>query len=92
MTPNESFSNSTYEEETHMADIELSAFLFAVKQAFGAEQAMLSAKDWLDESELMDSPPLSIDRNWRAVMIAASARLANRMCGSVHRLEPNCDG
>ena len=42
---------------------------------FGSEQALLSERDWLSESESMDAPPLSAIRNWRAVSIAASFRL-----------------
>jgi len=75
----DSFSDSIYEEQTHLAERELSSFIAAVKASYGPEQAQLSAEDWLEESELMDSPPRSEDRNWRAVTIAASARLANRV-------------
>jgi len=73
------YSDSIYEEQTHLAERELSSFIAAVTKLFGVEQAKLSTKDWLDESELMDSPPRSENRNWRAVTIAASARLANRV-------------
>jgi hypothetical protein len=79
MSTKEPFSDSIYEEQAHIAERELSAFLSAVTQLYGPEQAGLSEKDWLDESELMDSPPLSTTRDWRAVTIAASARLANRV-------------
>ena len=72
------FSNSTYGEQTHLAERELSSFMAAVKELYGPEEASLSANDWLDESELMDSPPRSEIRDWRAVTIAASARLASR--------------
>ena len=73
------FSDSVYEERTHLAERELSSFIAAVKELYGAEQARISAQDWLDESEVMDSPPRSELRNWRAVTIAASTRLANRV-------------
>jgi len=73
------FSDSMYEEQTHLAERELAAFVAAVKASYGQEQAKLSAEDWLEESELMDSPPRSETRNWRAVTIAASARLATRV-------------
>jgi hypothetical protein len=73
------FSDSTYEEQTHLAESELSSFIATVQASYGAEQAKLSAGDWLEESELMDSPPRSEDRNWHAVTIAASARLADRV-------------
>jgi hypothetical protein len=79
MNEHESFSDLIYEEQPHLAERELSAFVSAVTKLYGPEQARLSARDWLDESELMDSPPLSTERNWRAVTIAASARLASRL-------------
>ena len=76
---NERFSNPVYEEETHLAERELSAFIAAVTELYGPEEAGLSASDWLDESELMDSPPRPEEGGWRAVTIAASARLASRI-------------
>ena len=79
MDAHESFCSSVYEEQMHLAERELSAFLGAVTELFGPEQARLSEKDWLNEAELMDSPPLSTGRNWRSVTIAASARLAHRL-------------
>ena len=84
MNEHESFSDSIYEEQTHMAELELSSFIAAVTELYGPEQARLSEKDWLDESELMDSPPVSMRREWRAVTIAASARLAGRLSTIPH--------
>jgi hypothetical protein len=86
----EQFCNSNYAAEMNMAGRELFAFIGAVTQLFGSEEAKLSAEDWLDESELMNSHPRSTSRNWRAVTIAASTRLANRLavrqlCGSDRR-------
>ena len=78
MDKEESFCNSTCEGQINMAERELSAFIRAVTELFGPEQARLSTEDWLDESELMDSPPRATSRDWRAVTVAASARLANR--------------
>ena len=78
MDEEESFCNSTYEDQINMAERELSAFIRAVTELFGPAQARLSTEDWLDESELMDSPPRATSRDWRAVTVAASARLANR--------------
>ena len=79
MNDRELFSNSLYEEQAHLAERELFAFIGAVTALCGPEQAGVSAEDWLDESELMDGPPRSEARNWRAITIAASARLANRL-------------
>ena len=82
MNPNESFDHSTYADQINLAERELASFIGAVKELFGPEQALLSAADWLDESELMDNPPRSTSRDWRAVTVAASARLANRVTGA----------
>ena len=79
MNPHESFSDSIYIEQEHIEEQELSAFTCEVKHQFGPELAKLAERDWLDESDLMDSPPLSTGRNWQAVTIAASARLENRL-------------
>jgi hypothetical protein len=74
-----SISDSLYEEELLLAERELSFFLVAVAELYGQEQAGLSAEDWLHESALVDDPPRSEARKWRAVTIAAAARLANRV-------------
>ena len=68
-----------------MAEQELSAFVGAVWEMFGPEQARLSTADWLDESDLMDGPPRSTSRDWHAVTIAASARLATRLNAMLDR-------
>jgi hypothetical protein len=81
----EPFSNAMYEEETHFAERELSAFISAVTELFGPDQAVASTEDWLQGSELMDSPPRSTSRDWRSVTIAASARLAGRIDAAQHR-------
>ena len=78
MNKEESFRNSTCEDQINVAGRELSAFIRAVTELFGPEQARLSAGDWLDESELVGSPHTATRKEWRAVTIAASARLANR--------------
>jgi hypothetical protein len=88
MNTKESLGNSTYEDELRMAERELSAFIRAVTELFGQEQAGLSAEDWLDESVLMDSQPRSTSRDWRAVTIATSAQLANRLTVALHHRAP----
>jgi hypothetical protein len=67
-----------------MAEHEFSVFISAVKELHAPKQAQLSAVDWLDELELMDSQPGSTNRDWRAVTIAASARLASRLNAGLH--------
>jgi hypothetical protein len=74
----QSFS-TLYTDQVHSAERELAAFIAAVRASYGPEEAELSAEDWNEESELMDSSPRSEVRNWRAATIAASARLANRL-------------
>jgi hypothetical protein len=85
MNDRESFSNSTYEEQTHLAERELSSFVAAVTKLFGPDEAKVAADDWLDEPDLMDSPPRSEARDWRSVTIAASARLADRVDAARYR-------
>jgi hypothetical protein len=84
MTQSESLSNSLYTDQTHLAERELSAFIAAVAELFGADQARMSAEDWLDELGLMDVSPQSTPRDWRAITIAASVRLANRLNVALH--------
>jgi hypothetical protein len=79
MGTKESSSNSVCKEQAQIGEREFSAFISAVKELFGSDQVQLSAEDWLDELGLMDGPPESSSRYWRAVTIAASARLANRL-------------
>lgn len=79
MKHSKSFSSSLYDDEMHLAECELSAFINSVAALYGPEQSRLSAEDWLDELEHMDNSARSEARNWRAVTIAASARLANRL-------------
>jgi hypothetical protein len=67
-----------------MAEREFSAFISAVKELLGPDHAQLSAVDWLDGLELMDSHPGTTNRHWRAVTIAASARHANRLNAGPH--------
>jgi hypothetical protein len=85
MNTKESSSNSTCAEQIQMAERELSAFLSAVTERFGPQQARLAAEDWLNESESMDSPPRPTSRDWRAVTVAASASLADRLAVAGNR-------
>ena len=85
MTQSESFSNSSCVDHVHLAERELSAFIAAVAELFGADQAGMAVEDWLDESGLMDISSPSTYKDWRAVTIAASVRLANRLNVALHR-------
>jgi hypothetical protein len=70
--------NSICAEPMIRAERELSAFLSAVAELFGPEQATLAAKDWLQQFEGMKNLPTST-RDWRLMSIEASARLAKRL-------------
>ena len=85
MANKQSFRNSICGAETHGAERELSAFTGAVTELFGTEQARVSTEDWLEELTLLDMPSRSKERNWRAVTIAAAARLAKRLDTATHR-------
>jgi hypothetical protein len=84
MNTKESFSDSVRKEQTQRTEREFSAFISAVKELLGPDQAQFSTVDWLDELELMDSHPGSPSRHWRALTIAASARLADRLNAGLH--------
>jgi hypothetical protein len=88
MNKDESFDSLIYANQVHVAERELASFIGAVKELFGPEQASLSADDWLDESELVDCAPRATTRDWRAVTVAASARLASRVTGARDRRTP----
>ena len=89
MKQSQSSSSSLCSEQILRAENELSAFIAAVTESFGPEQARLSANDWLDESELIDGPPPSATFDWRIVTIAASARLATRLSVVLdHQISP----
>jgi hypothetical protein len=86
MNSQQQLCNWNYAAEMGIAERELSAFIGAVTELFGPEEAKLAAQDWLHESELMDSlPRAATSRNWRAVTMAASVRLANRQAVAQHR-------
>jgi len=85
MDDRETYSDVIYQEQTHLAERELSSFIAAVTKLYGTEQARISAEEWLDESDLMDSLPRQELRSWRPVTIAAPARLASRLTAARHR-------
>jgi hypothetical protein len=66
-----------------IAERELGAFIRAVTELFGPEQARLAAEDWVDELESMDALPGPARRDWGRVTIAAAARLARRLSADV---------
>ena len=62
------------------AERKLSAFLSAVTELFGSEEAEASAEDWLRELMASNDLPAST-RDWRTLTIAAAAQLASRVNG-----------
>jgi hypothetical protein len=69
--------NSICAELMVSAERELPAFVGAVAELFGPEQATLAAKDWLQQLGVMAVLPAS-PREWRVLSIEASTRLARR--------------
>src|SRR5580692_3779006 len=72
-----------------IAERELGAFIRAVTELFGPEQARLGADSWVDELELMDALPGPTRRDWGLVTIAAAAQLARRLNTGVERPTPS---
>jgi hypothetical protein len=72
-----------------IAERELGAFIRAVTDLFGPEQARLAAEDWVDELESMDALPGPTRRDWGSVTVAASAHLARRLNIDVDRPTPS---
>ena len=75
MNVRESFSNSTYEEATRLAERELFSFVAAVTRLFGPEEAKVAA-DYLARRIGDCGQPASVQRSRLALCYdAASARL-----------------
>jgi hypothetical protein len=68
----ELFRYPTYADQTHMAKLELCAFICAAMDLFGPDDAKLAAQDWLNELLLVDSQP-------RQAEIGGRSRLANSL-------------
>ena len=56
------------------AERELSAFITAVRQLFGPEQALHAADNWMEELKQTDWKSEAQPIDWRCVTIAAAAR------------------
>ena len=68
-----------------LAERELGAFIGAVTEVFGPEQARIAAEDWVDELELMDDLPGPTKSHWRSITVAALVQLARRLNTDVDR-------
>jgi len=60
------------------AERELSAFVTAVQQLFGAEQSWQAGNIWIEELERMDWPSEAPVIDWRKVSISAAGRFVDR--------------
>lgn len=69
--------DGTCAELLSLAQRELAALFQAVTQLFGAEEAELSAEDWLRELEASPTLPVSA-REWRRVTTKVITQLAER--------------
>lgn len=67
------------------AERELSSFVTAVNQLFGAEQGRKAAKNWIEELVRTDWPSGAPVVDWRKVTIAASASLVRRSKNQILR-------
>jgi hypothetical protein len=75
----ESFQTPACSELVRKAERELGAFISAVAELYGAEDARLSAIDWLDQFESINNMPGSTSHDWRLVTIRATVRLVKRL-------------
>jgi len=69
----------TFASQMDMAQRELGAFLYAVSESYGREEADVAAQDWLNELKLLDCLPEPTPRDWRLVTIAAAGHLSKRV-------------
>ncbi len=60
-----------------LAERELSAFVTAVHQLFGADQASQAGDIWIEELERTDWPSEAPIIDWRKVTIVAAGRLVD---------------
>jgi hypothetical protein len=67
------------------AERELSAFVTAVHQLFGPEQARYAADNWMEALERTDWLSQAPVIDWRKVTVAAAARLVGRNKGQLSR-------
>jgi len=75
----EPFQSPACSELVGKAERELGAFISAVAELYGAEQARLSAIDWLDQFESINNLPGSTSHDWRLVTVRAAVCLVNRL-------------
>ncbi|HEX4019880.1 MAG TPA: hypothetical protein VHX63_01945 [Acidobacteriaceae bacterium] len=67
----------------HAAEKEMTAFVYAVDQLFGAESSWRAAEYWIEQLETIHSPGNPSVSDLRHVTIAAASRLAGTFCMEV---------
>jgi 6-phosphogluconate dehydrogenase len=75
-----------------LAEKELTAFVHAVDELFGTEQARRSALDWIHEMEVMNWPDGEAIPNWREATVRASARLCSSYSINSRKRATKIDG
>ncbi len=79
MNKQEPFQSPAYTELVRKTERELGAFISAVTELYGAEQARLSAIDWLDQFESINDASESTTHDWRLVTVRAAVCLVHRL-------------
>jgi len=79
--PSTSNSNrkSNVGDLTAAAERELGAFVSAVTDLYGVDQARIASEDWILALEMMDVVPELSNRSWRTLTIISASRLAERL-------------
>jgi hypothetical protein len=60
---------------------ELAAYILAVTELFGFEEAQLAAEDWLETVRVIDCHSPAYRQQWQRVTVTAAARLAYQLSG-----------
>ena len=79
MNKQEPFQSPAYSELVRKSERELGAFISAVTELYGAEQARLSAIEWLDQFESINEVSGSTTHDWSVVTVRAAVCLVNRL-------------
>ena len=80
LNKNDTDCRGSIDDLVHMAERELAAFVGAVNELFGSEEARISTAEWIEELLAADRPIGPDITDWRRITIIASSRLANRVC------------
>ena len=82
--------NATWACLVQMAERELGAFMTAVTELHGPQQARIAAEDWIYAFESTNERFGSTTSEWRKVTIIAASRLATRLVesGVTRQLHP----